>query len=320
MDRDELVAKLIKQGEADRQRTVKLSKTKFIAQTDWEQLEPHEKEFLRCYAIGAAAGKAVLVGRSAAVVQKIWTLPMRQAEVELANPTNKPPQRAQWPQGVRYRTVRIPPIDVHTIRPNGTNDNVLVTTRARTAVDMARFHGVRAGVIAMDSLFSKAPRSTHREIRRELEETIVRLSGKRGIENARKALKLSSTRSESPLESLFRLIMLEHEIEFEEQMWLGIDTRPDFVRGQLVVEIDGNVKFVENPEKASLHLIKRDRWIREQNYDVLRIFYENLLDEEQLVRTVLTAIRKAARLEPPLVLPTRNRPRRGTTWREYKAS
>ena len=64
----------------------------------------------------------------------------------------------------------------------GQNDEVKLTTPVRTAVDIARWHGVKEGVVAMDSLFFGKLDAFKGGIHTELEETIHRLSGNRGIE------------------------------------------------------------------------------------------------------------------------------------------
>lgn len=112
MDRRKLAQLLVRPGQADRQTCIKLSANKFIAQAEWSRLKHHEREFLSSYAVGAASRKAVLVGRSAAVVHGLWTLPAPNGPVLLAIPGQKPPARASWPEGVEYRSLRIPEEDV----------------------------------------------------------------------------------------------------------------------------------------------------------------------------------------------------------------
>ena len=316
MDKDALVAHLVGPGRADEQECIKLSATKFIAKTVWDGLERYEREFLRAYAAGVAAHKAVLIGRSAAMIQSMWTLPLRDAPVTLANPEQMPPRKAQWPKGVEYRAMRIPPTDYGVGTPAG--EPLRATTAIRTAVDIARMHGVRHGVVAMDSLFYRKSFAEQDEIRAKLRACIKRLAGKRGIANARKALEWSSTRSESPYESLVRVILRERGIVVQEQMWIGRYARPDLLWGQLVIEIDGEGKTEGN--EAALDQLTRENWIRVQRYEVARVTPRDVLrKEEAVVRQILELKERSLLLDAPKVPATSHRPQYGEDWRRKKS-
>ncbi len=310
-----LIDRLIRPGRADQQVCEKLSATKFIATSDWQALKRHEQEFLRCYAVGAATRSAVLIGRSAAAIHSIWTLPDNDAPVHLAHPKPRGPKF--WPQGVTYSSMHIPNMDTIAFTPTGTTDKLRVTNPVRTAVDIARIHGVRHGVIAIDSLFHKAQKPWERQkIREDLEAAIRRMTGKKGIDKARQALEWSSTCSESPYESLFRVVLREHGIVVQEQMWIGKHVRPDFVWGQAVAEIDGAVKLDEDPKRAALEQLQRENWIRSQLYEVLRITVPELLrNEAECVRRFLEIKARSELLGKPLTKATRERPHIGEHWR-----
>lgn len=125
MDIYALIDRLIRPGRADQQVCEKLSPTKFIATSDWQALKRHEQEFLRCYAVGAATRSAVLIGRSAAAIHSIWTLPDNDAPVHLAHPKPRGPKF--WPQGVTYSSMHIPDMDTIAFTPTGTTDKLRVT-------------------------------------------------------------------------------------------------------------------------------------------------------------------------------------------------
>lgn len=320
MDRNALARLLVRPGAADREPCRKLSKTRFIPEAEWDKLKPHEKEFVHCYAVGAAAQKAILVARSAAVVNGLWTMPTPDRTIELTNPVNKPPRRAQWPEGIRYRAMQIPEIDYGYVHASGTDDQVWVTKPVRTAVDVARLHGVREGVVAMDSLFLGKTAAEGRVIRGELEATVDRLRGKKGIEHARRALELCSPLSESPFESYFRVVLAEHGIHADAQMWLGPDARADLIWGQVVIEIDGDQKYETETMKAVLDQLERESWMGEQEYEVVRIRTKHLLDDvHSCVQRVLNAHERAKRLGPPRVTPSRWRPATGPSWKRRAA-
>lgn len=122
------------------------SATRFVPDTQWAGLKRHEQAFLAAYATGLAAHKAVLVGRSAARVHDMWVLPARDEVVELAQRGGAPPSTSQWPESVTYRRMAVPDANLDTFR------GVRLTTRARTAADVARLHGARQGAVAIDGL------------------------------------------------------------------------------------------------------------------------------------------------------------------------
>ena len=315
MDRRALIALLVRPGKAHEATCRQLSASKFIAESDWTQLKKHEREFLRTYAAGTAAHKAVLVGRSAAIVSGIWTLPIAEDAVTLANPAHPAPWRAQWPRGVKYRSMRIPSTDYYSFSALP-GDTIRTTTSARTAVDVARLHGVRHGVVAMDSLFYQAKPYEHERIRAELEDAVTRLTGKRGIAHARNALTWCSTKSQSPYESLLRVVLRQRGIAVEEQMWIGRYARPDQLWGQLVIEVDGDAKFAGNGQAAALEQLARENWIRMQHYDVIRVTPRELLrNEERVVREILDLKEHSSLLDAPLTPATHSRPISGEDWR-----
>ena len=315
MDRRALIALLVRPGKAHEATCRQLSASKFIAESDWTQLKKHEREFLRTYAAGTAAHKAVLVGRSAAIVSGIWTLPIAEDAVTLANPAHPAPWRAQWPRGVKYRSMRIPSTDYYSFSALP-GDTIRTTTSARTAVDVARLHGVRHGVVAMDSLFYQAKPYEHERIRAELEDAVTRLTGKRGIAHARNALTWCSTKSESPYESLLRVVLRQRGIAVEEQMWIGRYARPDLLWGQLVIEVDGDAKFAGNGQAAALEQLARENWIRMQHYDVIRVTPRELLrNEVAVIREILDLKEHSSLLDAPLTPATHSRPISGEDWR-----
>ena len=95
MERNALVTHLVRPGESDALACRKLSATRYVAEQVWRGLKAYEQEFLRAYAIGVGAQKSVVVGRSAAVIMGLWTLPAKHSPVMLANPRHSPPPKKQ---------------------------------------------------------------------------------------------------------------------------------------------------------------------------------------------------------------------------------
>lgn len=196
--------------------------------------------------------------------------------------------------------MRIPSTDYYSFSALP-GDTIRTTTSARTAVDVARLHGVRHGVVAMDSLFYQAKPYEHERTHAELEDAVTRLTGKRGIAHARNALTWCSTKSQSPYESLLRVVLRQRGIAVEEQMWIGRYARPDLLWGQLVIEVDGYAKFAGNGQAAALEQLARENWIRMQHYDVIRVTPRELLrNEVAVIREILDLKEHSSLLDAPL--------------------
>ncbi|WP_175935785.1 endonuclease domain-containing protein [Corynebacterium sp. Marseille-P4321] len=318
MNHAELVGLLIRRSNAALQVCHGVSTTRFVPADAWQKLPRHEKEYLRCYAAALSANKAVLVGRSAARVGGMWVIPTNEELVELGARGRSAPSKSQWPVGVVYRHGEIPDIDVRTVdalRGAGPEPAVRLTTLPRTAVDIARFHGLRHGVVAMDSVFHGRKPHEMQVLRAEVELMLQRLAGKRHIAVAREAFTLSSPVSGSPYESLLRIILIEHEIKVDEQMWIGRDYRVDFLWGTLVIEVDGYAKFDLKPHEALINQLERENWIKEKGFEVIRLFpVEILRDPEGCIARIRAAkqladARPATRIEPSRQRPSG--PRRG---------
>lgn len=298
---------LLPRGQAQHQECVKLSATKFIAAEDWNQLKRYQQNYLRCYAIATASHKAILVGRSAAQFLEHWVLPLQDEVVELAHTSGKPPSMQKWPPSTMFHHMIIPDMDYNTFQASdGTGSSIVrATTVERTIVDIARLHGLRHGVAALDSwLEGEAPINVQVK-QNQIAATIARLTGKKGIAVAREALAKSISLSESPYESLFRIILTEHGITTQPQMRIGHRVRVDLLWDHLVIEIDGAMKFEDLPHETVMKQLRRENWLREQGYEVIRLFPADILrDEDDCVQRVITAYRRSQH-RGPILTPAR---------------
>lgn len=309
---EKLTDLLVGQAVAEAEACVKVSSRRYVRVDAWNALRPYEREYLRCYAAGSSAHRSVLVSRSAARLLNMWTIPDGKEVIELAQPHGTPPSTKDWPDGLLYRHMRIPESDVYFIHRTdriGADRKIQVTSPARTAIDIARFHGVRQGVVAMDWLLRFGTLQEKRRQWETIQAKIARLKGKRGIANARQALELASPWSESPYETLLRVILHENGIEVEMQLWIGPNYRVDLIWGTLVIEIDGLDKFENKPHDAVLSQLRRETWIREQGYEVIRFFTREILrNPEECVRRIREAKARADKRGEPKVATTRERP------------
>ena len=163
--------------------------------------------------------------------------------------------------------------------------------------------------MALDSLLKENKAVNAEAQRKSIESTIDRLEGKKGIGRARRALALSSGLSESPYESLFRIILSENGIQVQPQMWIGHQTRVDLLWEQLVIEIDGESKYEDVPHQTVMRQLKRENWLKEQGYEVLRLFPAEILrDEQRCIERVVEAKARADARGPVRVPASQDRP------------
>lgn len=326
MDRDALVGLLVGKASVDKQSCLKLSATRWVRYDDWQRLKAHEQQFLRAYAAGAAAHKAALVGLSAARVGGLWVVASNQHPVELAIPSGRQPSRSQWPAGTIYRQVTIPDAAMtsydrtfhggeHELDPAigalRTKDRVRLTTPERTAIDIARMHTLRDGIVTFDSLFVGKNDDEKHSTARDVEWALGQMAGKKGVRKARAAYEASSQLSESPYESVFRDVLESHGIHAELQMQIG-EYRVDMLWGNLVIEIDGAIKLEDRPTEVVRRQLARENWLREQGYEVIRLSTGEIIDNELLcLRRVVEAKQRADRRGPVAVPAVPSTSRRG---------
>ena len=276
---------------------VQLTKSMYFCAETWKRLKEYEKAFLRCYAAGCQSRKAVLVDCSAARLNGVWTI-ARGEPVTLAVPNGRPASTNNSWTGYEYRHRKIPETDIIHDGP------VRYTNAIRTAVDIARERGVREGVIAMDSVLSGHGDHLYEELLHQFRATIARLAGTKGIANARKALPLASRLSDSPYESLLRLILDAYGVPYRTQAAIG-RYRVDFLIGDnLVVEVDGWEKYEDVPHEVLRKQRVRDDWLAERGYKVLHFYTEDFWgDEADLIQRIRKAWPVARGLLPVQVKP-----------------
>lgn len=137
-------------------------------------------------------------------------------------------------------------------------DGIPVTTPARTALDLARRDGRLAGVVAADAALAVGAS------RDDLAEVLARCWHWPGGATAREAVALARRGSQSALESLGRVALLdrgapEPELQLEVRRWGELVARVD--QGWrdllLVVEADGAIKYTDEWRPQPLLTEKR---------------------------------------------------------------
>lgn len=92
-------------------------------------------------------------------------------------------------------------------------------------------------------------------------------------------------------------------------MWIGHQTRVDLLWEQLVIEIDGESKYEDVPHQTVMRQLKRENWLKEQGYEVLRLFPAEILrDEQRCIERVVEAKARADARGPVRVPASQDRP------------
>jgi hypothetical protein len=166
-----------------------------------------------------------------------------------------------------------------------------MTTAARTVVDLARTLPFRAGVIAADS-------ALHQRLatKDELLSVLGLCSQWRGASVAADVIAFADARSESPLESIARVVFRDGGLPPPKlQALLGTAedvARVDFFwdKYRTIVEVDGAIKYAD-PTRAIAQL-ERDSWLRSLGYEVVHVTWEEITTAPE---AVIARIREAFR-------------------------
>lgn len=228
--------------------------------------------------------------QSAAVIHGMSLLNPPEADlVYLTRPPDR--YRGGGVPGVRFHSAALPP--AHVVTQHG----VLLTTGARTVVDLARSLPHLAAVAVADSALH-ARITTKAELRRMLADC----AHWPGIGAARRVVEFSDELAESVLESAARVTFaraglppprLQMDIVDDAYRLIG---RVDFLWEQhrTIVEADGMGKY-EDPERAR-EQIRRDIRLREAGFKVVHFTWAELFGDPA---RVIARIRKAFEAPSP---------------------
>lgn len=252
----------------------------WIEHDHWKQLPRWE----RAKAVHAAINRVfpdppVFCGMSAAL---IWGLPL------LAVP-KKPHVIGGLPGSGSRRTSRRVTTHAWPVSEDEmcTVNGLRLTSLVRTTVDCARVLERRSALVVVDAALRSG---AHRQ---DLERTLGRSTTKRGTRRAREILALSDARSESPGETLTRLLLIENNLTgFTPQYTVtlrGNSFRVDFAweEEKLIVEFDGEVKYsgrFGDPTEMIRAERRREKELTNAGWRVLRVSWNMLTrDPEQVV-------------------------------------
>jgi hypothetical protein len=161
-------------------------------------------------------------------------------------------------------------------------DGLRVLDLARTAVDIAREHGLDAGVVACDGAMRMGIR------RAEMVAAYEPMEHWTGVPAARTSVRLADPGAQTPIESLGRLLVEEAGIgspETQFPLWtpMGL-VWCDMRVGNQIIETDGGLKYLsiaaggvaDRPVKEIvMDEKKRERLIKDEGLGVTRLFWED---------------------------------------------
>jgi len=248
----------------------------YVARELWDGLDPYvgrPKLEARVAWLGMQRDYAISHD-SAAAYLSISTL---RQELPLVHLTRLGPPRARVRHGIKRHQARVLLPHLQEV------DGVLVLDAARTAVDIAREHGLEAGVVAIDSARLRGVRLE------DLWAAIEPMWRWPGITTARAALELSDARAESAGESLARMLLeelglgpIETQFEIRDDVrWARCDLRV----GRHLVEFDGFLKYQRrdlddrrriDPEQVVWEEKQRQDWLLGYHLGMSRLIWADL--------------------------------------------
>lgn len=230
---------------------------------------------------------AVVSHQSAAHLHKIDLVGRRDLTVHLTRP---PGADMHAPARIRLHSAGLPAAHVTDIL------GLPVTTAARTSIDLARTLPFRAAVVAADCALHHRLTTID-----ELRAVLAVCCRWRGAAKAADVIGFADGRSESPLESIARVVFRDCGLPPPElQALIGTAddvARVDFYWGRYrtIVEVDGAVKYAD-PLRARAQL-ERDSWLRSLGYEVVHLTWEEITTMPEFVAArIREAFRRGALL------------------------
>jgi hypothetical protein len=246
--------------------------------------DPAYRQALLAAAVLATAGPgAVASHHSAAAIHGLDLLEGPPAGVAVTRPPGLGSRTGR--PGVCLRVAALP--DGHVTVRRG----VLVTSVARTVVDLARVSQFRAGVVAADSALRMGQTSKD-----ELRAVVADCERWPNVRRASEAVEFSDRQSESVLESISRVAFRDYGIPPPElQVWVGdeiVEGRVDFLwrRYRTIGEADGAVKYAD-PARA-ISQLRRDARLRAAGFQVVHFTWDEIV---RVPGQVAAALREAFR-------------------------
>jgi predicted transcriptional regulator of viral defense system len=247
------------------------------AAVQWAGTDATRRHALRVLAARATVGHhAVASYHSAAIIHRLdlfKSLP--EDTVTLTLPPDKPWKRAR-PAGVTFHAADLPAEHLTRLY------NLLVTTAARTVVDLARTLPFADAVVAADSALRE-----EKATKPELGKVLDACARWPGVIQARRVVEFADERAESPLESVARIIFDQAGLdapELQATVFTPSDAyRVDFLwrAHKVIAEADGLGKYSDRGDAGKQ--LERDRRLRDAGFQVVHFTWKELFATPELV-------------------------------------
>lgn len=243
-------------------------------------------------AMKALGPGGVVSHESAAVLQGMW---IDSARLGIVHVTSDGPSHGRNRGGLRMHQAPLSDADIEIV------DGIACTSGSRTAIDLARTNPLEWGVAACDS-------ATHLGLTTpdSLRDALERGKGLRGAPRARLAVSLSDRSSESPLESVSRVLMwqaglpdpvLQYALHVDGRLLARFDFGWEEFR--LAGEADGAEKYRDGAfgggrgADAIMREKRRENAVREAGWQIVRWDWATVRNPAALEKRVATALRYA---------------------------
>jgi hypothetical protein len=236
----------------------------YVERALWDSSDEDGRYLLRVRAVALTVRRDVVLSHCAAAA--VHRMPLRPRWREVLHVTRPDVHGSRTEGGVKHHLGKLG--DPDAVRVQG----LVVTSLARTAVDVAREHGYEDGVVAADAARRLGV------TREDLIEVLSPMASWPHVTAARAAVEVSDGGAQTIGESLLRLMVLElglgtPQTQFrvtEGARWADVDLR----LGRHLFEFDGRIKYRGRdqggvadlpPEEVVWLEKKREDWIRRSN-------------------------------------------------------
>jgi hypothetical protein len=254
----------------------------YTSRETWDALDKYAGEPLaRAWAAHLVTGVEHVMSHDSAA--HAWGLPVVLAQTDLVHITRPGVWGSRTEHGIKHHLALEPPSpDIVRGLP--------VTGMARTAMDLAREHGVECGTAAADRALRWGA------IKEDLDEAVGQMTSWPGVTNSRRAARVADPGADTPGETLLRLMLLELGIgvpvtQFPVRVSKGI-AWCDLRIGRHVFEFDGRRKYVDranggDADRGVDEIIwaekVRERDVAAQGLGVSRVFWDDCLGRARAV-------------------------------------
>ncbi|MBC7443070.1 MAG: hypothetical protein H7311_11245 [Ramlibacter sp.] len=239
----------------------------FTSAEHWARLPPLQRYLTEIRAVVATRTREPLISHQSAAA--VWGIPLAEVWPATVHVLAPPASRARSKNGVTVHRCDVPDTDIVDI------DGMLVTSPARTLLDLARTTTFATAVVAIDHALNPRRASPRVFLTKEvLTEKLGESSSARGLVRANRAISFGRPNADNPGESLSRVAIFE--LGFPDPLLQTCHRNPrggnyftdfEWPAYRLIGEFDGHGKYLKDEFLRGLtpgEAVTREK-IREDN-------------------------------------------------------